>query len=110
MAAQAMGKALDEAGSFSLARFFNGFVRGLAHRQEIIAIYGGSGNGICLGVLGEPFNFRMSRQRRKFGIAVVLADEDDRQVPQTRDVQRFVKSTRLAGTIAEEDAGDLSRG
>ena len=81
MAAQTMGKAFDKTRSFSLARFFNGFARRLTHRQEIVAVYGGTGNAVSLGVLGEPFNFCMSRQRRELGIAVVLANKVHRQFP-----------------------------
>src|SRR5713226_9811932 len=50
----------------------------------------------------------MRRERRELGVAVVFADEDNRQLPQTRDVQRFMKSPSLTGAIAKKNDGDLS--
>src|SRR3954462_4659869 len=57
----------------------------------------------------QPLHFGMRRQRCEFSIAVVLADENDRQLPQAGYVQRFMKGTRLTGTVTEEHDSDLAR-
>jgi hypothetical protein len=55
MAAQAMGKALDEAGSLFIGALFVA-LSAVAHRQ-VIAIYGGAGDGYVLACWAWPLAF-----------------------------------------------------
>jgi hypothetical protein len=42
-------------------------------------------------------------------VEVVLAQEDDRELPDRRQVERFVEAALVAGAVAEEAEGDLVR-
>src|SRR3972149_4642302 len=46
--------------------------------------------------------------RGEVGIAVVLADKDHRQFPETGDVERLMKRSGLTGAVAEEHHGELA--
>src|SRR3712207_7030371 len=53
-----------------------------------------------------PTLFR-SALRRELGVLVVLADEDERQPPQRREVQRLGEHAVGRGALAEEADGDV---
>src|SRR5687767_10678183 len=103
MAAQAMRQTFDKHRSFSCTRDLDRFARGQAHGEKIVAVYRAAGDFISLCMLRQPLHSGMRRERCEFRIAVVLTDENDRQLPQARDVQRFMKWTRLTGTIAKKN-------
>ena len=51
----------------------------------------------------------MIRLRREFAVAVVLADEEDRQLVQRGHVRRFVERAFVGRAVAEERNGDVLR-
>src|SRR3990170_5160578 len=108
MAAHAVGETLDENRALPCARLLDGFPRSLAHGEKVVAIDGAVRNTVSLGVLREAFDFRVRGERRELGIAVVLADKDHRQFPETGDVERLMKRSGLAGAVAEEHHGELA--
>src|SRR5262245_18791548 len=59
-------------------------------------------------MLSQPLDLRMRRERRELGVAVILTNEDDRQLPEAGNVERLVKRSGLAGAVAEEDYRDLA--
>src|SRR6185503_9330430 len=57
----------------------------------------------------HPFDDRVSRPWRELGVAVVLADEDERQRPERREVDRLHEVPRLDRAVAEEHHRDRIR-
>ena len=51
---------------------------------------------------------RRARRRRRHAVAVVLAHEDDRQLPDRRHVERLVEGALVVGAVAEEGDDDLA--
>ena len=47
--------------------------------------------------------------RRVFHVEIVLADEDDRQFPDHREIQRLVESADIGGAVAEEADRHIAR-
>ena len=58
--------------------------------------------------VGDARDLGVRRARRELGEAVVLADEDQRQLPQRRQVDGLVEVAGLDGAVAEEHHGDRS--
>ena len=72
-----------------------GDVRGAVEGEALDAVAGGAAPEL------EPGGVLLA-DRRRVGVAVVLDDEEDRQVEQRGEVERLVHVARAAGAVADE--------
>ncbi len=78
----------------------------LAHRHDVVpvdrlALEAERGDDVA-----HALDVRVGRARGELGEAVVLADEDHRQPPERREVDRLDEDPALDRAVAEEDDGD----
>ncbi len=109
MAAQTVGQALEEGRPLADAGAGYRLGRRGAHGQHVVAVERGARNAVAIGVDGQSLDHGMCRERRELGVAVVLADEDDRQAPERGDVQRLVEVAGVGRAVTEEDDHHLAR-
>ena len=108
MTAQAVGEAFDDGGPAAVARPCDGVARSLQHRQRVVAVHDLRGHAIGLAVRGHVAHHGVGRHRRELGIAVVLAHQHDRQLPQRGHVEAFVEAAGVGRAVAEIDGDDVA--
>src|SRR5450759_3879949 len=59
------------------------------------------------GSVASPFARGRARDRRAHAVTVVLDDEDDGEIPQGSQVQRFMERADVDGRLSEEADADL---
>ena len=101
VAAQAVREALDDGRALAVVRSRDGAATGFQHGQRVVAVDDLRCNAVWPAVRGHMAHDRMRRHRRELGVAVVLAHQDHRQLPQRRHVETFVEGTGIGGAIAE---------
>ena len=103
MAGMAIGQAFDERGTAALARLFERGERSPIDDVGIVAI-----DDDALKTVGRRaiacgmFHRRHVADRRVLHIKIVLADENDRQLPDGGEIERLVKSPDIGRAVAEE--------
>jgi hypothetical protein len=79
------------------------------HRQHVVAVNGDARHGVGRRSDREVADRRVHALRRHLGVPVVLADEEDGQLPQGRQVHRLVAPPLVGGAVAVEARDDLAR-
>ena len=103
VAAQSVDQGLDERRPVAGARPGDRLADRRVDREDVVAVDRHGRDAVDAGVVGEVLHLRVGGERRELGVAVVLAEEHDRQPPEARDVQGLVEGAGLAGPVAEED-------
>src|SRR5829696_6791673 len=81
---------------------------GLVDREQIGAVDNDAGKTVTGRAVGHVVDRHLQILRHRDGVAVVLAEENDRQLVDTGEVARLVEIALGAATLAEADSGDLS--
>ena len=93
--------ALDEGGSLALPCVADGGVHGGVHVERVVAVDDHPRHSVGVRVLGDVLDRRLLGEGHGDGVAVVLADEDDREAVDAREVQGLVEVTLRRGAVAE---------
>src|SRR5579871_6399091 len=107
MLIEAIGFRLDQRRPFTAARPVDSALCDLIHCEYTLAVHGVPRDAVALRplpYLGLPMT---ARSRRGHGVSIVLAKEDDWQLPYGSHVKRLVERALIAGPIAEECEPDL---
>src|SRR5690242_4484122 len=102
MAAPAIRLALDERWPVAGPRATNGLGRGGSYDRQIVAVDRDSGHCVRACSIGDVRYRHGERDVHRHAVFVVLADENDRQLPDRRHVECFVKSPLVGSAVAEE--------
>ena len=95
MAVVAIGLALQQARPLSGPGSGNGLMRRLIHGKQVIPVYGHARHIIGCGAVGDILDAAMIMRRRGLGIAVVLGHKNNRQFPDSGQVEAFVQGALL---------------
>ncbi len=106
VAGQALRLADEEDGAAASASVLERVERGQVEGLDVFPIHVQRAHPEGSGALGQVLDRPVLRLRRRLRPAVVLADEDDRHLPELSQVQRLVKGPRVGRPVAEEGDGD----
>ena len=100
--AVAVGFAFDErgTGARSRGRYRRRYLR--MHVQHIGAVRGGARHGIGFGPLGDVPDGLMLGLRCRLRVPVVFAYEDNGQLPDAAEIERFMEAAFVRCPVAEE--------
>ena len=101
MPLQAMTDRLDQRGAAPFTGALHGFPGGFIHGDRVSAVDANARHLVGIGTLREIFRQRVVGQRGVFGVLVVLADENHRELPDGGEVERLMERTDARGAIAE---------
>ena len=107
--AEAIGHGLDEGRPLAAPRLIHGLGGRGEQRRHVVPVHAHPAHPVGGRALGDGAGLGVDGLRRELGVAVVLADEDHRQVPHARQVQRLVHRPRVGGAVAEEGRRHLAR-
>ena len=104
--AQTVRQALEEERAAAGARRLEVASERVPHGDDVVPV-----DGVALDLVGRDhvahaLDVRVRRARRELREAVVLADEDERQLPERREVDGLVEVAGLHRAVAEEDDRD----
>ena len=77
------------------------------HLEHVVAVHHVARNGVALRAHRDLDRGQVSRRRVIRRRPVILADEDHRQFPDRREVERLVEGALVGGAVAEEAGGDV---
>ncbi len=100
---------LDERGSLAGACPGHGARDGVVDGEHVVAVHGVAGDPVARGAPRDRAAGGRERAGRRRGPAVVLAEEDDRQLPEGRQVHALVERAAVGGAVAEEREDHLAR-
>ena len=103
---QAIRHALDEGRPAAAARALDRLAAGRIDRQHVVAVHLDPREAVRQRLLGERSRVGLLLERHRDGPLVVLAEEDDRHVPDAGEVQGLVEVALGGGAVAEEDHDD----
>ncbi len=109
MRAGAIGAAFQQRGALAAPRALDRFRRGLVHGQHVVAVNLETRYAVHGPPSGHTRAGRGVGERDLGGELVVLAHEDDRQLPDAGHVQTFVEGTVVHCAVAEEGDRNLIR-
>src|SRR5262249_19947998 len=96
------GLGLDEGRALAAARAADRLAGGLVDREQILTVHRDAGHAEAAGARGDVAARDRVLRRSRLGVAVVLADEDHRQLPDAGQVHAFERRTLVRGAVAEE--------
>src|SRR5450759_1186765 len=79
----------------------------VAYSEDVLAIDRLALHSIAFRADEHVFVRGRARDRRAHAVAVVLDDEDDGEIPQGSQVQRFMERADVDGRLSEEADADL---
>src|SRR5512137_3223505 len=97
-----IGLALEQGRTTAVAGASDCFACVAINLEHVIAIDYVSGDSVTLRPHRDVFYRRDRLHRRELTETVVFAYEHDRELPHSREIQRFVKSSFIGGAVAEE--------
>ena len=104
----AVGEALDQRRAVARARLGEGLLRGAVDNVGVVAVDDDLRQAVGRSAVARGARHRRDvADRRVFHVVVVLAHEDDRQLPDRREVQRLVERADVGGAVAEEADGHV---
>src|SRR5262249_51358009 len=106
---EAVRPQLEERGPRTRASAFDRLTGRLVHGEHVARVDGEPGKAVALGAQRDLGNAGRIGGGRRLGIAVVLADVDDRQLPDRSKVEALVKHALVGRSVAEEGDGHLVR-
>src|SRR5437867_4306719 len=99
--AQAIGHALDQGRTVAGASTLDRLARRGVDREDVVAVDLDAGEPVCQRLLRDRARVRLLFQRHRDRLLVVLAHEDDRDVPDAGEVQRLVEVALGGRAVAE---------
>ena len=109
MAEVAVDLGLYEGRAAAVSGAFYGLAGRLVDGEEVVAVYHDAGHGEAVGALGDVYALGGEGLGGGLGVAVVLYDEDHRQVPGAGEVQAFEERALVGAAVAGERDGYLLR-
>jgi hypothetical protein len=106
VAAVAVGEGLEHGRPPLLARLADALGDALAHGDHIHAVDPLAGDAVALRLLREVGLGRVALDRGAHAVEVVLDQEEDRQLPERRQVHRLAEVAGVGGAVAEHADGD----
>ena len=103
----AVGLGFDQRRPVAAPRPGARLLHGVPHRDDVVAVDRDAGDAVGRGARGDLRVERHVAQRRRRGVEVVLADEDDRRLAHAGEVQPLVEGRVVGRAVAEE--GDRRR-
>ena len=97
-----VGPGLDQRRATSGPSLDDGAFDRLPHGEHVVAVHLFTRNAHRLPTIGDATGGQLLR-RRPLRVAVVLADEDDGQLPDLSEVHGLEEDTLVRGSVAEED-------
>ena len=104
---EAVGLALEQRRARPFARSFDRFAGRLVHGHRVHAVDDDAGHAVTGRAVGDVDDRLVVGLRRVFAVAVVLADQDRRQLVERGHVRRFVEGAFVDRAVAEERNGDV---
>ena len=101
MNAEAIGDALDQRGPLAGARALDGLAAGGVDREDVVAVHLDARQAVGERLLRDGLGVRLLLERHRDRPLVVLAHEDDRHVPDAREVERLVEVALGRRAVAE---------
>ena len=74
--------------------------------EQIVAVADHAGNAVAGAARGQVLARELLADRRRQAVLVVLDDEDHRQLPDRREVDRFVKIAFAGAAVADKGRRD----
>src|SRR5438876_64571 len=108
VAAEAIRLGLEEEWLARLARPLHGAARGVAHLEHVVAVDDLELHRVAARPDRDVGDGHGAVERRAHGVLVVLADEDDGQLPEPREREPLVERPHVRGTVAEEAERDVA--
>ncbi len=102
----AVGLGLEQDGSAAVAARGGGLLGGRVDRVGVVAVDGVGLDPVRGGAVGDAGHTRHPAAVAELGVDVVLADEDDGQVPDRGEVHGLVEGALVDRAFAEEGDGD----
>ena len=84
----------------------DGFPGGFVGSQQVEAVHDDTGETVALGPVGYVADSHLQTLGHGYGVAVIFADKDHRQVVDAGEVHRLVGFALAGGAIAEIDQGN----
>ena len=109
VSAPAIGHRLDEGGAFAGAGAFDRLAHRLVDLHHVVAVDGAAGDPVRHRALRHLVHRGRVAEGRRERVLVVLADEDEGQLPHRGEVERFVEDALVRGAVAEEGDRDPAR-
>src|SRR5690242_9415203 len=105
MSAETERHALDEGRAFAVARLTYRLGERIQNGEWVVAVHLNTGHAVAGRTIGDALEFHGVVGGRHLREEVVLADEDDRQVPQSGHVRGLVEGPRVRRAVTEADDG-----
>src|SRR5438445_3259843 len=102
VAAPAIGHRLDQRRTRARARPRHGRLRRLVDGEDVVAVHADAGDAVGGRTPGDGLARGRPRARRRERVLVVLAEVDDRQLPDGGEVERLVDHALVGAPVAEE--------
>ncbi len=103
----AVGLGLDQRRALAGAGALDGGARNLEHGEDVVAVDRDAGDAIGGGLAGDLGIEGRLGERRRRGVEIVLADEDDRRLLDAGEVHRLVEAAVVDRAVAEEGDADV---
>src|SRR5207245_10996972 len=97
----------DERRAFTGTRTCDRVACGRVDRPHVAPVHVHPGHPVTLGALRDVLDRDRALHRQAFGVLVVFADVDRRQLPDRGQVQRFVAGALVGSAVAEDRDRDL---
>src|SRR5437667_12437360 len=98
--------AFDQSRTLPGTRTFDRASCRFPNSQNVVAIHNLAGQTICFGTIRNIFDGHLTFQRRGVGVLIVITDEDNRHLPNRRDVDTLVPIAAAGCSVAKEAKGD----
>ena len=106
MAVMAIGQALNEGGAFALPGAVDRRLGHVQHAVEVLPVAADPAHAIGGRSLRHRLHGHLEAHGGRVGVEVVLADEDDREVMDAGEIERFVEISPGRCPLSEEGDGD----
>src|SRR5258706_8023232 len=105
VALPAIGPGFDQPWTFACTAGIDGLLGRAEHSPDVVAVDDRGPYAVRRSESGDAFTSRHRATVRELRVAVVLADEQHRQIPHRSKVDRLVEGALVHGSLAEEGHG-----
>src|SRR5437773_10073330 len=107
VAAEAVGLRLEEEGQVVFSGSTDGVARRLAHLEHVVAVHDLRLHRVAARAHRHVLDRERPVERRPHGVLVVLADEDDGELPEPGEREALVEGAHVRRAVAEEAEGHV---